>query len=80
MEIIGLSMRVTLTAVVLACVIGLPLGAAVGTFNFPGRTLVAVILNALMGLPLSWSACLSISSCRHPDRSGRCACYTRRLP
>ena len=51
MEIIGLSMRVTLTAVVLACVIGLPLGAAVGTFNFPGRTLVAVILNALMGLP-----------------------------
>ncbi|TYC75630.1 ABC transporter permease subunit [Stappia sp. BW2] len=51
MEIIGLSMRVTLTAVFLACVIGLPLGAAVGTFNFPGRTLLAVILNALMGLP-----------------------------
>ncbi|WP_428645025.1 ABC transporter permease [Roseibium sp.] len=51
MEIIGLSMRVTLTAVLLACLIGLPLGAAVGTFRFPGRAAVAVALNALMGLP-----------------------------
>ncbi|WFE90983.1 ABC transporter permease [Roseibium porphyridii] len=51
MEIIGLSMRVTLTAVFFSCLIGLPLGAAVGTFNFPGRTLIAVVLNALMGLP-----------------------------
>lgn len=51
MEIIGLSMQVTLTAVLFACLIGLPLGAAVGTFRFPGRSLVAVILNALMGLP-----------------------------
>ncbi|MEM5582724.1 MULTISPECIES: ABC transporter permease [unclassified Roseibium] len=51
MEIIGLSMRVTLTAVLFACVIGLPLGAAVGTFRFPGRSVVAVSLNALMGLP-----------------------------
>lgn len=51
MEIIGLSMQVTLTAVFFACVVGLPLGAAVGTFEFPGRSLLAVILNALMGLP-----------------------------
>jgi tungstate transport system permease protein len=51
MEIIGLSMRVTLTAVFLACLIGLPLGAAAGTFRFPGRTLLSVVLNALMGLP-----------------------------
>ncbi|MET1412438.1 ABC transporter permease [Roseibium sp. HPY-6] len=51
MEIIGLSMKVTLTAVFFACMIGLPLGAAVGTFRFPGRSLIAVILNALMGLP-----------------------------
>ena len=50
-EIIGLSLRVTLTAVVIACVIGLPIGAVVGAFSFPGRTAVAVILNALMGLP-----------------------------
>ena len=51
MEIIGLSMRVTLTAVFFACLIGLPLGAAVGAFRFPGRTFLAVVLNALMGLP-----------------------------
>ncbi|MEP2704080.1 MAG: ABC transporter permease [Roseibium sp.] len=51
MEIIALSMRVTLTAVTISCVIGLPLGAAVGAFRFPGRTLLSVILNALMGLP-----------------------------
>lgn len=51
MEIIGLSLRVTLTAVLLACLIGLPLGAAVGAFRFPGRTLTTIVLNALMGLP-----------------------------
>ncbi len=50
-EIIGLSLRVTLTAVAVACLVGLPLGAAVGAFRFPGRTLVSVLLNALMGLP-----------------------------
>ena len=50
-EIIGLSLRVTLTAVAVSCVIGLPLGAVVGAFSFPGRTVIAVVLNALMGLP-----------------------------
>ena len=50
-EIIGLSLRVTLTAVAIACVIGLPLGALAGAFAFPGRAAVAVVLNALMGLP-----------------------------
>src|SRR6056297_2715253 len=51
MAIVGLSLRVTLTAVAVACLIGLPLGAAVGAFRFPGRTVVTVVLNALMGLP-----------------------------
>jgi len=50
-EIIALSLRVTLTAVAVACLIGLPLGAGVGAFRFPGRSVVTVILNALMGLP-----------------------------
>lgn len=50
-EIIGLSLSVTLSAVIAACVIGLPLGAAVGAFRFPGRTVCAIILNAFMGLP-----------------------------
>ncbi len=51
MEIVGLSLRVTTTAVLLACIIGLPLGAIVGAFRFPGRTVITVFLNALMGLP-----------------------------
>ncbi|WP_340108869.1 ABC transporter permease [Pikeienuella sp. HZG-20] len=50
-EIIALSLRVTLAAVALSCLIGLPLGAAVGAFRFPGRAAAAVVLNALMGLP-----------------------------
>ena len=48
-EIIGLSLRVTLTAVAFACMIGLPLGALVGAFSFPGRIAAIVVLNALMG-------------------------------
>ena len=50
-EIIGLSLRVTLTATAIACAVGLPLGAVVGAFSFPGRAVAAVILNSLMGLP-----------------------------
>ncbi len=50
-EIIGLSLRVTLAAVAVSCAIGLPLGATVGAFRFPGRAAIIVLLNALMGLP-----------------------------
>jgi tungstate transport system permease protein len=51
LEIVLLSLRVSLTAVTLASLIGLPLGAAVALFPFPGRRGVAVLLSALMGLP-----------------------------
>ena len=51
LEIVLLSLRVSLTAVGVASIIGLPLGAAVALFRFPGRRSVAVLLNALMGLP-----------------------------
>lgn len=50
-EIVALSLRVSLSAVLVATVIGLPLGAAVALFRFPGRHAVAVLLNAFMGLP-----------------------------
>jgi tungstate transport system permease protein len=50
-EIVLLSLRVSLVAVLIACVIGLPLGAALAVFRFPGRSLLIVLLNALMGLP-----------------------------
>lgn len=51
LEIVLLSLRVSVTAVTVASLIGLPLGAAVALFRFPGRRTVAVLLNALMGLP-----------------------------
>ena len=51
MEIVGLSLRISLSAVTIAAVIGLPLGAAVALYRFPGRGAVVVVLNALMGLP-----------------------------
>lgn len=51
MEIIGLSLRVTLTAVALGGAIGLPLGAVAGAFRFRGRAALIVLMNALMGLP-----------------------------
>ncbi|MCP4329971.1 MAG: ABC transporter permease subunit [Alphaproteobacteria bacterium] len=50
-EIVGLSLRVSLGAVAVASVIGLPIGAAVALYRFPARKVVIVLLNALMGLP-----------------------------
>jgi tungstate transport system permease protein len=51
LEIIGLSLQVSLSAVAIACFFGLPLGAALAMGRFRGRTAVLVLLNALMGLP-----------------------------
>ncbi|HEX6297518.1 MAG TPA: ABC transporter permease [Burkholderiales bacterium] len=50
-EIVALSLQVSLSAVVLATALGLPLGAAVAVGRFPGRHSLIVLLNALMGLP-----------------------------
>jgi len=50
-EIVGLSLAVSLSAVALATLLGLPLGAALAVGRFPGRQVVIVVLNALMGLP-----------------------------
>jgi tungstate transport system permease protein len=49
--IVLLSLKVSLSAVALATVFGLPLGAAIAVSRFPGRRAVIVLLNALMGLP-----------------------------
>jgi len=51
LEIIGLSLKVTLTAVALASLIGFAIGGILAVYRFPGRGAVAAILNALMGLP-----------------------------
>jgi tungstate transport system permease protein len=50
-SIVGLSLSVTLSATVLACLVGMPLGALVGLTRFPGRTGLIVFLNGCMGLP-----------------------------
>jgi tungstate transport system permease protein len=50
-EIVVLSMQVSLSAVGLATLVGMPLGAATAVYRFPGRMGVVVVLNALMGLP-----------------------------
>jgi tungstate transport system permease protein len=51
LDIVLLSLRVSLTAVILSCLVGLPVGASVAVSRFPGRQTVIVVLNALMGLP-----------------------------
>jgi len=50
-EIVVLSLEISLSAVFIATLVALPLGAAVAVFRFPGRGACIVLLNALMGLP-----------------------------
>ena len=50
-EIVVLSLKVSLAAVALAAAVGLPAGAALALFRFPGRGALVVLMNALMGLP-----------------------------
>lgn len=50
-EIVALSLQVSLAAVALAALVGLPLGAGLAVMRFPGRGALVITLNALMGLP-----------------------------
>lgn len=50
-EVIALSLRVSLSAVVIAAAIGLPVGALVGVRRLPFHGAIVVFLNTLMGLP-----------------------------
>ena len=50
-EIVGLSLRVSFLAVAIATAGGLPVGAAIALYRFPGRAALLVAMNALMGLP-----------------------------
>ena len=49
--IVGLSLAVSLSAVFLAALVGLPCGALIALTQFPGREALIVVLNALMGMP-----------------------------
>ncbi len=50
-EIIALSLNVSLLATAFSCVMGLPLGALLAVSRFPGRQGIIILMNALMGLP-----------------------------
>ena len=50
-EILLLSLKVSLSALLISCFIGLPLGALLSTTRFPLRNFFVVALNSLMGLP-----------------------------
>lgn len=50
-DIVGRSLFVSLSAVALAAIVGIPLGAVIAVYRFPGRGAFVVLLNALMGLP-----------------------------
>jgi tungstate transport system permease protein len=50
-DIVLLSLRVSLTATFFSACLGLPIGAAIAVGRFSGRSSLIVILNALMGLP-----------------------------
>lgn len=49
--IVRLSLAVSLSAVVLAAIVGLPMGALLALVHFPGRSAIVVLVNAFMGLP-----------------------------
>ena len=49
--IVALSLEVSLAAVVIATIVGLPIGAVIAVVRFPGRQTLIAVLNGLMGLP-----------------------------
>ena len=50
-EIVLLSFKVSFLAVGCAVMIGMPLGAALVVFRFPGQRTLTIAINAMMGLP-----------------------------
>ena len=51
LEIVGLSISVSLAATAVAATVSLPIGAALAIFPFAGRRLTVILINAFFGLP-----------------------------
>jgi tungstate transport system permease protein len=51
LEIVGLSIGVSLAATAVASAVSLPIGTALAIFPFRGRRLIVVLINAFFGLP-----------------------------
>lgn len=50
-DIVVLSLAVNLGAVLAGAAIGLPLGAVLGIYRFPGQRFLSILVSAMMGLP-----------------------------
>jgi tungstate transport system permease protein len=50
-EIVGLSITVSLLATMIAALLSLPTGTALAVFSFRGRRIIIVLMNAFFGLP-----------------------------
>lgn len=51
LEIVGRSLRISLTATSLASLVGIPLGFLIGSKDFQGKAIVIIIVHTLMALP-----------------------------
>jgi tungstate transport system permease protein len=49
--IVWLSLRISLAATLISCLLGMPLGALLSVGRFPGRRSLVVLFNGFMGLP-----------------------------
>lgn len=76
--IVRLSLVVTLSATVLAALVGMPLGALVALSRFRGRDAVIVALNGLMGLPPVVVGLLVFLALSRSGPLGALGCFSRR--
>lgn len=51
LQIIGVTLRMSFFSTTISCLIGLPLGALIGTHKFKGKSFVKKLIHTLMGLP-----------------------------
>ena len=51
LEVVARSLKISVAALTIAVLIGLPTGALLAVTRFPGRKVLIVLINALMGLP-----------------------------
>lgn len=51
LAIVSISLKVSFTAIILAAVVGVPLGISLGLNRYKGEKIVSVILNSLLSLP-----------------------------
>ncbi len=51
LQIIGVTLRMSFFSTTISCLIGLPLGALIGTKSFKGKAFVKKLIHTLMGLP-----------------------------